>query len=537
MKRFHALFRRLDETTRTNEKLAALEAYFREARPENAAWALWVLTGGRVKRAVSGKTLRAWIAEEARLPLWLLETSYRQVGDLAETLALVYPDRGERVDRSLDELMREVVLPLPALDDARKREHLIEALDGLAPEERLVFLKLVTGAFRVGVGARLVTRALAAVAGVDASTMALRLAGDWSPDAETLTAFLGPETEDDPRRPYPFFLAHPLQEEPGTLGDPDAWQVEWKWDGIRLQLIRRGGRVLLWSRGGEIVTYQFPEIVAAAEGVPDGTVLDGEALAWRDGAPLPFLQLQRRLGRKKVGPKLRGEVPVALLAYDLLEEDGVDLRQHPLRERRERLESLVEEARTTRLETLQSLHLSSLVEAGSWEALAELRKSARERGVEGFMLKERSSEYGVGRPRGHWWKWKVDPLHIDAVLLYAQPGSGRRAGLFTDYTFGVWDGEELVPVAKAYSGLDGDEIARLDRWIRRHTVDRFGPVRAVEREHVFELAFDGIRSSSRHKSGVALRFPRIARWRDDKRVEEAETLEGVRALLEVYGDG
>ncbi len=345
------------------------------------------------------------------------------------------------------------------------------------------------------------------------------------------------DSDDDPAKPYPFFLAHPLQDEPSSLGEVSDWQAEWKWDGIRLQLIRRGGETLLWSRGEELVGHQFPEIVEAAASLPDGTVLDGEAMAWADDGPLPFGSLQRRLGRKSVGPKIRAEVPVAFLAYDIMEWEGEDVRGQALRERRTLLAEVVSEARTARMESLAGLHLSPVVEFGSWDHLAELRETSRDRGVEGFMLKALDSEYGVGRPRGAWWKWKVDPLHMDAVLLYAQAGSGRRAGLHTDYTFGVWDGDDLVPVAKAYSGLTDQEIRRLDRWVRRNTIEKFGPVRSVEREHVFELAFDGIQASKRHRSGIALRFPRISRWREDKRPKDADTLAHVQSLLEGYGNG
>ena len=537
MKRFTRLFTELDRTTRTSGKVAALEAYFGEAPPEDAAWAVHVLTGGRVKRAVQGRLLREWIAGEAGLPLWLLEETYHQVGDLAETLALVFPDRGAPTDAPLHRVMEESVLPLPELGEEEKRARMVETLSAMDTTQRLVYLKLITGAFRVGAGTRLVTRALASVAGVEPATMAHRLAGRWEPGPEAFRLLMDPDDTQDPSRPYPFFLAHPLQDPPDSLGPVDAWQAEWKWDGIRAQLIRRQGETLLWSRGEELVGPQFPEVVEGAAGLPDGTVLDGEVLGWREGVPLPFAELQRRLGRKRVGPKILREVPVAFLAYDLLEWEGEDVRDRALERRRALLESVVAEARSRRVEAVSALHLSPVVETSSWEAMAGLRETARERGVEGFMLKAREAPYGVGRTRGAWWKWKVDPLHLDAVLLYAQAGHGRRAGLHTDYTFGVWDGEELVPVAKAYSGLTDVEIRRLDRWVRRHTVEKFGPVRSVEREHVFELAFDGIQASSRHKSGVALRFPRISRWREDKRPGDADTLASVQALLEAYGNG
>lgn len=540
MKRFSDLVWALDETNRTSEKVEALRCYFEEAPLEDGAWALHVLTGRRVKRAIQGGRLREWVAESAGLPLWLLERCYEQVGDLAETLARILPDP-ERDAREgvagwpLHRLFAEVVLPLPSLEDDEKRHILLTTLRPLPPRERFVFLKLITGAFRLGVGAKLVTRALAQVAGVDPATMAHRISGSWDPTADALRGFLAGDDPDDPSRPYPFFLAHPLDREPTELGAPEDWQAEWKWDGIRLQVIRRAGQTLLWSRGEELVTHQFPELVTMANALPDGTVLDGEALAWRDGAPLGFAALQRRLGRKKVGAKLLKEVPVALMAYDVMEAEGEDQRDRPLAERRRLLEEIVAKARQRDLGIEPHLVTSPRVVAEDWAHLARLRAEARERGVEGLMLKARASVYGVGRVRGTWWKWKVEPLTLDAALLYAQAGRGRRAGLHTDYTLALRNGEEWVPVAKAYSGLSDAELRTMDRWIRRNTIEKFGPVRSVPVEHVFEIAFEGIRRSSRHKSGLALRFPRIVRWRTDKPVAEANSLDDAMALLEEVG--
>ncbi len=538
MKRFSELVWALDASNRTNDKVAALAAYFREAPPEDAVWALHVLTGRRVKRAIQGGRLREWVAEAADLPLWLLERSYEQVGDLAETLARILPERpaAERPEPlPLHRLFAERVLPLPELDDEEKRPLLLTSLMELAIPERFVFLKLITGAFRLGVGTRLVTRALARAAGVEPAAMAHRIAGQWEPTAETYRAFFADDSTDDPARPYPFFLAHPLEREPHTLGPAAEWQAEWKWDGIRLQVIRRGGTSLLWSRGEELVSGQFPELLEVAGALPDGTVLDGEAMAWSGEIPLGFDQLQRRLGRKKVGPKLLREVPVALNAYDVMEVGGGDVRDRPLRERRRLLEEVVGRVRADRLDLHAHLRISETIAADDWEALATARGEARERGVEGLMLKRLDSVYGVGRVRGTWWKWKVEPLTLDTVLVYAQAGRGRRAGLHTDYTLAVRDGDDWVPIAKAYSGLSDAELRRMDRWIRRNTIEKFGPVRSVPVEHVFEIAFEGIRRSTRHKSGIALRFPRIARWRTDKPVEEADTLDTAKALLEVHG--
>jgi len=528
VRRFSALYAAIDATTKTSVKTAALEAYFREAPAADAAWALYFLAGGRLKRLVNTRQLRAWAGELSATPPWLVDECYDAVGDLAETVALLLDGlEGEPREWSLHRLVEERLQPLADADEAGRRRLLETTWRELDGGQRFVWNKLITGAFRVGVGRGLVVRALARVAGLEPAQIAHRLAGSWTPSAEAFRRLLDPEVEpDEPGRPYPFFLASPLDGEPSELGRIEEWAAEWKWDGIRAQLIRRRGQTLIWSRGEELVTDRFPEVRDAAVMLPDGTVLDGELLAWSDDAPRPFSDLQRRLGRKTVGRTLLERVPVVFMAYDLLERDGDDRRERPLEERRRAMEQVVHGADTPRL------RVSPLVEADNWSGLAALRSSARERGVEGLMLKRRSSPYRAGRPRGDWWKWKVDPLTVDAVMVYAQRGHGRRASLYTDYTFAVWDGDELVPVAKAYSGLTDEEIREVDRWVRRHVVGRFGPVRQVEPELVFELAFEGIRRSSRHKAGLALRFPRIARRRSDKRPEEADTLGSLHGLLE-----
>ena len=393
--------------------------------------------------------------------------------------------------------------------------------------QRFVLLKMITGELRVGVSQTLVVRALAQASALPVATVAARLMGDWTPTAEWFASLASAEvTNVDQSRPYPFFLASPLEDDAATLGDPADWVLEWKWDGIRAQLVKRGGAIHLWSRGEEIITHRFPEIVAAATHLPDGIVLDGEVLAFRDDRPLPFSALQQRIGRQKQVAQMARAVPVVFMTYDLLEEHGEDIRPLPLSERRERLRC----ARSARRPVCcGSLPRSRPRPGRRWRPSA---RDSRARGVEGLMLKRASSAYGVGRKRGDWWKWKIEPYSIDAVLIYAQPGSGKRASLLTDYTFGVWDNGQLVPVAKAYSGLSNEEIGEIDRWIRRHTLERFGPVRHVEPVHVFELGFEGIARSPRHRSGIAVRFPRMLRWRKDKRAEEADTLENVRRLLE-----
>lgn len=528
MKQFAALYDAIDASTGTQAKVAALAQFFREAPPADAAWAVAFLTGRRPKRLVRAPDLRAWAVEAADVPDWLFEEAYAQAGDLAETITLlVPPGRDDEDDASLATWVESHLLPLAGLEPAAQRRALVDAWQRLRGTSRFVFNKLLTGAFRVGVSDGLVVRALAEATGVHADVIAHRLMGQWEPTAEWFSSLARPDTTDDDwSRPYPFFLAHPLEGDLDALGAPDAWLAEWKWDGIRAQVVRRRGRVMLWSRGEELLTGRFPEVEESCALLPDGTVLDGELLAWRDGRPLPFTALQRRINRKRVGRQLLAEVPVRLVAYDCLEVDGGDVRARPLAERRALLSTLVDA-----LPTGSAVQLSPSVPAADWTALRTARGRAREEEAEGLMLKRLASAYGVGRKGGDWWKWKVTPLTVDAVLVYAQAGHGRRAGLYTDYTFALRDGDALVPFAKAYSGLSDAEIREVDRFVRAHTREKFGPVRTVEPQLVFELAFEGIQESTRHKSGLAVRFPRIARWRRDKAVAEADTLERVRAML------
>ena len=527
MREFARLYAALDETTATGEKVAALAEYFHSAPPADAAWAVHFLTGRRPKRLVSSPKLAAWAAEAGGIPMWLFEESYAAVGDLAETITLLLPDTASSSDHPLSYWVEERLLPLRGQDDAVQREELLRAWAELDRRERFVWNKLITGAFRVGVSARLVERALARASGVPEGAIAHRLMGGWEPTPQFFERLVAPDVRDaDVSRPYPFYLAYPLEGPVEALGPPDGWIAEWKWDGIRAQLIRRAGRTFLWSRGEELLTGGFPEVEAAGALLPDGTVIDGELLPWAADMPLPFAQLQRRISRRTLTRKILAEVPVVLLAYDLLEQAGRDLRGIPLAERRERLDALL--AATP---SAGRLRLSPSIAAADWDAVIGARAHARALGAEGLMLKRLGSGYGVGRRKGDWWKWKVEPYTVDAVLIYAQPGSGRLAGLFTDYTFGVWDGDSLVPFAKAYSGLTDQEIRRVDAFVRRNTLEKHGPVRVVKPELVFELAFEGIQASSRHKSGVAVRFPRMARWRTDKRPEDADSLETVRALL------
>jgi DNA ligase-1 len=529
MRDFAQLIRELDRTNKTNQRLAALVRFFDVADDRDAIWAVALLSGRRPRRPISASQLREWAAEAAGLPQWLFAASYDVVGDLAETVALCLPapseGHGEQHEaRSLADWMEEVLIPLRTRDEDDKREAVLRAWRTLSEQERFVFNKLLTGGFRVGVSRKMVTRALSQVFGIDANVLAHRLMGKWEITAEFYRSIRDPDTRDAAGgQPYPFLLAHPLEVEPADLGSPRDFVVEWKWDGIRAQVIRRSGQTWIWTRGEELVTDAFPELAEAAADLPDGTVLDGEVVAFREHI-LPFSELQRRLNRKKVGTKLLRDVPLAFIAWDILEHRGLDLRDRPLQARRLALE-----------ETLGGLEGRLLISephrAATWQDFAALRAQSRAHRAEGLMLKARDSAYGVGRVRGSWWKWKLDPMSVDAVLMYAQRGHGRRSNLYTDYTFGVWHEGELVPFAKAYSGLRDEEFRAVDRFVKQHTRERFGPVRSVTPELVFELHFEGIRSSRRHKSGLALRFPRMARWRRDKRPEDADHLSTLQALL------
>jgi len=525
MKKFAALFEAIDSSTSTKAKTAAMAEYFARADARDAAWAAWFLTGHRPRQAVPTRRLVTWAAEMAGLPLWLFEESYDAVGDLAETIALILPPAAHASDDPLHVWVEERLIALRELAQAEQRARLESYWSQLDGTERFAFNKLITGNFRVGVSALLVVRAIALAFGLDAKVIAHRLTGEWAPSAPMWSSLIdAASVETERSNPYPFFLAHPLEGDPAQLGDRDDWLVEWKWDGMRAQLIRRGEVTALWSRGDEPIAGQFPEIVADARKLPD-CVLDGEILAWKDGRVMPFAALQKRLGRKNPGKKVMSDSPVIFLAFDLLEFGGEDWRERALAQRRAKLAEVVHS-----IPGGSRFEVSSQVRAPTWETLALARAQSREQGTEGLMLKRTNSAYGVGRPRGVWWKWKIEPYTLDAVLIYAQKGHGKRASLYTDYTFGIWKDAELVPFAKAYSGLTDAEIREVDAFIRRNTLERFGPVRTVKPELVFELGFEAIQRSGRHKSGIAVRFPRMLRMRKDKSIAEANTLADALAL-------
>ena len=530
MKLFTDLYIELDQTNKTNEKIEALVRYFRIAPPEDAAWALYFLSGRKPRQFIATAKLRQWATDEAQIPDWLFEESYQAVGDLAETIALLLPATTDYSELPLHVWLEERIFPLRGLAEEEQRRAVLAAWQGMNYNQRLVWNKLVTGSFRVGVSQLLVTRALAALSATPTAILTQRLMGSWEPTADFFQQLLDPAAPESINlsRPYPFHLAYQLELSPTALGTISEWQAEWKWDGIRAQLIHRSGETYLWSRGEELVTERFPELKKAGELLPNGIVLDGEILPWKEGRVLPFMQLQKRIGRKTLGDKLLQEVPVIMQCYDLLEAKNVDIRARPLHERRRLLESVLAPLSD---DVRMLLMLSPVIMASSWEQLSAARETSRTERVEGLMLKRLNSPYRVGRHRGDWWKWKIEPFTVDAVLIYAQRGHGRRASLFTDYTFAVWDKDELVPFAKAYSGLTDAEISEVDRFVRDNTIENFGPVRSVKPELVFELAFEGIQKSARHKSGVAVRFPRILRWRTDKKVEEADSLNTIHRLL------
>jgi len=565
MRAFAALYEALDTSTKTNDKLAALKRYFEHADAESAAWATYFLIGNKLKRTVKSGTLREAAVATSGLQPWLFESSYEVVGDLAETISLLVIDRAGDTpfdDTTLPVWVTQRLIPL-ALDSPERQLQLLPEYWASVPRpERFLITKLMTGALRVGVSKALTLKALAQARNLDANVVTQRLMGNWLPSAQFFEQIAETPSGGD-LRPYPFLLAHAVNDPANQLSDPALWQAEWKWDGIRAQVVKRQGKAAIWSRGEELVDEAFPEVLANALQLPDGTVLDGELIVWTPNAatPEPFVSLQKRLGRKKPSAKMQAEFPVQLLAYDLLENQGMDIRGQPLRQRRQQLETLlqtpvlpersegldatdVESAPSLRSgstghskSALMGIQLSPTLRASAWTKLAEMRLHAREQRAEGLMLKRLDSPYGVGRISGDWWKWKVAPLTVDCVMIYAQAGHGRRAGLYTDFTFAVWSApagagvRTLVPCAKAYSGLTDAELRDVDTWIRKNTIERFGPVRSVTPELVFELGFEGINLSTRHKSGIAVRFPRILRWRRDKPASDADSLNSLEQLL------
>lgn len=529
MENFAQLIRTLDSTNKTTLKVEALVDYFNVATDRDKVWAIAILSHRRPPRPVNTTLLRSWASELAGIPLWLFEESYHIVGDLAETIALIIPVSNKNSDKSLTQFLGEII-QLKNYSEQEKKDYLHENWGNLNYYERFVFSKLITGSFRIGVSQKLMTRALSKATGIEEDILAYKLMGNWDPQKISFTQLVLEKNEEDYlSKPYPFYLAYALENKVELLGNVEDWAVEHKWDGIRAQVIIRNNELFVWSRGEELVTDKYPEFETFTGIIPDGTVIDGEILSFPGGELGTFNDLQTRIGRKTVSKALLKKVPVILKAYDILEWQGKDIRHWNYANRRRVLERLYKQLGQTGL----PLQISEALLFNNWTEVADERDRAREEKSEGLMLKKLDSPYLVGRKKGDWWKWKVAPLTIDAVLTYAMRGHGRRTNLFTDYTFALWDEQkkELVTFAKAYSGLTDAEFKKVDAWIKKNTLERFGPVRSVKPQHVFEIAFEGIAESSRHKSGIATRFPRILRWRHDKRIEDANTLEDLRALI------
>jgi DNA ligase 1 len=540
LKRFAILIMKLATTTKTTAKLEAISAYFLEANSEDKIWVIALFTGRRPKRSINSALLRGACMQAANIEPWLFEESYHTVGDLAETISLLIPesniDTNDVVDYSLTHYMN-LLRTIGKEDDAIKQQFVTEAWAQMNRSEIFVFNKLMTGGFRIGVSQKLMVNAIAKTTDVSSSIIAHRIMGDWNPATISFDELMSTEhSATDDSKPYPFYLAYAIENEVSELGNENEWQAEWKWDGIRGQIIKRNDELFVWSRGEELLTDKFPEYKILQELLPNGTAIDGEiislAAAPEEGtfAPLPFAALQTRIGRKNITTKQLKEAPVGFIAYDLVEENGEDIRMISMVERRQKLEGIIEQI------SVPFLHLSPIINFEKWNDLTDIRKQSRDKGSEGIMLKRKNSEYKDGRKRGDWWKWKIDPLTIDAVMIYAQKGSGRRSNLYTDYTFAVRDGDQLVTFAKAYSGLTDKEFAQVDNFVKRNSLEKFGPVRTVKPELVFELAFEGIAESKRHKSGVALRFPRMSRWRKDKKVEDINTLDDLKMMLKVFNE-
>jgi DNA ligase 1 len=529
MQRFGQLIEELNNTTKTNDKRDALLQYFNSAPDEDKVWVIAIFTGRRPRRIVNSGILASWALQRAGLPDWLFGESYHTVGDLAETITLILPPSEHEEDIALSQIMLQIQR-LQSASDEDKYSFIMHQWSHLSKAACFVFNKIIIGGFRIGVSQNIIIQALAQYTEKSIQEIAHLISGSWDPYNISFSDLIHEShVQVDASKPYPFYLAYALEGSASDLGAPEEWQVEWKWDGIRGQLIRRVGGLYLWSRGEDLITERFPEIQSLFHLLPDGIVMDGEILSYKEGKPLPFQYLQTRIGRKTVSKKQLSEAPTVFMAYDLLEYNGEDLRSRPMEERRALLESVVAKVHSPHLV------LSPLVQFKEWTNLTELMTTARERGCEGYMLKRKSSAYLTGRKRGDWWKWKIDPLSVDAVLVYAQKGNGKRGNLYTAYTFAVKDGEQLVPFARAYSGLTDKEIAVVDRFVRQNSIEQFGPVRTVKPELVFEIGFEGIAASNRHKSGVAVRFPRMLRWRTDKTADEINTLEELKQLLDQYG--
>ncbi|MPT33409.1 MAG: ATP-dependent DNA ligase [Chryseobacterium sp.] len=526
MRHFAELINALESTNKTNAKIDAIIDYLERAPDDDKLWFIALFTGKRPKRNVNTNYMKEWALEITKLPFWLFQESYSSVGDLGETLSLILPPPTEKIEKSLSEWMNEIV-GLKNKSDAEKKEFVLNSWNGLDYTERLIFNKLLGGSFRIGVSDKTLINALTKFSGQEASTLMHSLMGKWQPDEVSFKELISAENiNPDNSKPYPFCLAYALEKDLEELGTPDEWLIEYKWDGIRGQIIRRNDEVFIWSRGEELVTEQFPEIKEVVQNMKGNFVIDGEILAVKDDKVLNFNELQKRLNRKTLTKKMLSEIPIQVFAYDLLELEGTDLREKPISARRAMLEELLLN------ENPENIKISQINNIENWEDLNQIRENSRDINSEGLMLKQKNSPYHSGRKKGDWWKWKINPLTIDAVLIYDKKGSGRRSAYYTDYTFAVKNEDKLVTIAKAYSGLTDKEIMEVSKFVNKNAIEKFGPVRTVKAELVFEIAFEGIGFSNRHKSGVALRFPRILRWRKDKTVDEIDNIEEIKKLIQ-----
>jgi len=536
MQAFAELVNVLGTSTKTNAKLEALQNYFAAAPGKDKVWVIAIFSGRRPKRIINSRLLSQWCLELTDVPSWMFAECYHTVGDLAETIALLLPEKNKETIQQHSDLSYylEKFIELEKANESEKKDFILDSWNQFSQSERFVFNKLITGGFRIGVSQKMMVNALAKSVNATPSLIAHRIGGNWNPASTSLEELLNEENASlDISKPYPFYLSYAIEGEVNELGDINDWQAEWKWDGIRGQIIKRHNELIVWSRGEELVTEKFPEYNAFSNSLPDGIALDGEiiCMAVNDNGilkPLPFSVLQTRIGRKNISKKQLAAAPVAFIAYDILEYEGEDFRQRSLTERRTLLEKIITAINHP------AIQLSPVIETADWEQLKKIRQTSRDNSSEGIMLKRKTAHYQVGRKRGDWWKWKIDAMTIDAVMIYAQKGHGRRSNLYTDYTFAVKDGDNLVSFAKAYSGLTDKEFAEVDNFVKRNSIEKFGPVRTVKPELVFEIAFEGIAASSRHKSGVALRFPRISRWRKDKKPNEINTLEELKLILYQY---
>ena len=525
MKLFSELIETLESTNKTNARLDALVHYFQSAGDKDKLWVIALFTGKRPKRPVNTSLMRQWALEITGIPEWLFVESYSSVGDLGETLSLILPPNETEISKPLHLWMEEITALKTATDEIKK-QYIIEAWNGLNYTERLIFNKLIGGSFRIGISSKMLINALAKYSDQEQSSLMHSIMGNWTVEnVEFDDLIFGTNINPDNSKPYPFCLAYALEKDLEDLGEPEEWFVEYKWDGIRGQIIKRNDEIFIWSRGEELVTDQFPEVAEAVKNIPGDFVIDGEILAVKEGNVLNFNELQKRLNRKNISKKMLEEIPIEIFAYDLLEIDGENLRSQPMEKRRSLLEKMFSQ------NEMQGFKLSEIIEFSKWDELDSIRNGARNINSEGIMLKQKNSVYHSGRKKGDWWKWKISPLTLDAVLIYAQKGSGRRSGYYTDYTFAVKKDDQLVTIAKAYSGLTDKEIMEVSRFVTKNAIEKFGPVRTVKPELVFEIAFEGIGFSNRHKSGVALRFPRILRWRRDKTAAEIDDIENIKKLI------